>query len=170
MSRSLTISIGLIVLLFISTVLYKLFAKPTVHQTVHYHAGFIVYKDGERVDFSESKYMSVKPCEIVPDEPSPLEIQMDKGHLHENVGDVVHVHTEGAKWGDLFANLKYPIDYSLVSAYINGDKVLDFENRPIVGFESAVIFIGNVNESLLSNAVATEHIRDVESNSELCGS
>jgi len=73
--------------------------KPT---KIHYHAGFQVYVDGVKQDFSADKYMKVDPCTIAPK--TAADVQLDKGHLHDKVGDVVHIHTTG----------QYGVIYSII--------------------------------------------------------
>jgi len=145
----------------------KYFAPKPKH--VHYHAGFIVYDNNKRVDFSADKYMHEKPCTLEPDpehENDPIEIV----HLHERVGDVAHVHRDNATWGKLFTNLNYSFDGD-IEAYSNGKKVENILNQPIKSYESVVIFIGenSKKEEFLKNAVTIEKIKKTESFSEQCG-
>lgn len=158
------ISIGTIVTVILPQTILK--AKA-----VHYHAGFLVYKDGKLQDFSDFKYMHEKPCtsDGKPiEDPNPDE-QMEKAHLHDNDGDVAHVHREKARWKDLFQNIKYPIDPT-ITAYVNGQKVDDILEKKIEPNESVVFFIGkNTNEKELSEkAVTVQRIKDVEKKSESC--
>ena len=140
-------------------------------KAIHYHAGFIVVKDDEVVDFTDVKYMHAKPCgDNAHEEKTAEEKQIDKGHLHDYIGDVVHVHIDGARWKDLFINLKYPINYAETEAYINGEEVNDFEDRSIQPYESVVLFIGkNDVKKHLTNAVKLEHIKQIEKKSDNCG-
>ena len=138
---------------------YKTLTTP---QKTHYHAGFVVFDNNKKIDFSKAQYMSLSPCILhnnAPDDESPQSIQHDKAHLHDYVGDVVHVERTGAKWGDLFLNIHYPMDYSKVTAYINGQKVSDIKDQPIVQNQSAVFFIGknDVQKDLLQK-VTQAHI------------
>jgi len=144
--------------------------KVVVPEKIHYHAGFVVFDNGKKVDFSDMKYMTIEPCKVDTTEtPTAAEIQHDKAHLHDSVGDVVHVHVKGAVWGDLFTNINYPLDYSKVRAFINGQEVSDIKNTPIKAYDSLVIFVGTVDKNLLSQAVTINHIKEVESKSETCG-
>lgn len=138
-------------------------------KAVHYHAGFVVFKDNKQFDFSTVKYMHAKPCgNEEHEEHSPEEEQIEKAHLHDYIGDVVHTHREGALWKDLFINLKYPIDNA--QGYINGKKVDDFQNQPIKPYDSLVVFIGkNDIEKQLAKAVTKKHIQTVEKKSDNCG-
>ena len=140
-------------------------AKP-----IHFHAGFVVFDNGKKVDFSNMKYMTIEPCKVDTNEvQTAAEIQHDKAHLHDGVGDVVHVHVKGAVWGDLFENINYPLDYSKVTAFINGQQIQNIKDTPIKAYDSVVIFVGTVDKNLLSQAVTIDHIKEVESKSETCG-
>lgn len=137
---------------------------------IHYHAGFIVFNDGKNVDFSDTKYMQIKPCLIDGQEEkaTPEDEQIEKAHLHDNVGDVVHVEAKEAKWGDLFTNIKYDLDYSKITAYINGQKVDDLKSISIKEDDSLVIFIGKVDQKLLSQALTKEYIEEKGKSSSSC--
>ncbi|SRR6266568_5446592 len=149
---------------------YKVLTTP---QKTHYHAGFILFINNKIMDFSNAKYMSVSPCTLHSgdtDDESPSSIQHDKAHMHDYVGDVVHVERTGAKWGDLFINLNYAIDYSAATAYINGQKVQDIQDQPIKPFDSVVFFIGkNDIQKDLKQAVTKTHIDQEAKKSEDCG-
>jgi hypothetical protein len=146
----------------------KYFApKP---KKVHYHAGFVVYNDNKRIDFSADKYMHEKPCTLEPDpehENDPIEIV----HLHERVGDVAHIHRDNATWGRLLENLKYSVDGDVVG-YSNGKKVDDILDAKIQPYESVVILIGENTDTqkFLKTAVTIERMKSVEGLSEMCGS
>ncbi len=170
MDKKKIIAVTGILLVLSVIVLAKFIKKPEKEAEVHYHAGLVVFENGQKVDFSDSKYMFIKPCtpdgKEIEDEKTK---QMEKAHLHGGVGDVVHVEAENPKWGDLFTNIGYPLNYASVSAYINGTKVGDIKNIPIKANDSLVLLIGSVNESLLSQAVTVERIKEVESTSIECG-
>src|SRR4051812_30234652 len=73
---------------------------------LHYHAGFQVYENGKQKSFADIAYMHDKPCTGKKAEEEKEDEQIEKAHLHDLVGDVVHVHRENATWGDLFKNIK----------------------------------------------------------------
>lgn len=80
----------------------------------HEHADFAMYLNGERVDFSLDEFMSVTPCKVV-QAPFGVAIAQAHGatqdslkddvHLHDNIGNVVHVHAEGIDWADFFTSI-----------------------------------------------------------------
>lgn len=138
---------------------------------VHYHAGFIVFKDNKQVVFSDSKYMHAKPCGSQEHtEIDPEEEQIEKAHLHDYVGDVVHVHRAGVQWQDLFTNLTYSL--ADAEGYLNGKKIENFQTKIIHPYDSLVVFIGNNTDmnKKLSNAVTKKYIEKVEQKSDNCGS
>lgn len=142
-----------------------------VPKEVHFHAGFKVFEHNQQMDFSDLKYMSVKPCgKNHKEHPSPQEVQDEKAHLHDNVGDVLHSHREGAIWRDLFTNIKYPIDYAQTTGYINGEQADNWQNKQIKPYDSLVVFIGENDEKYLQEAVTKAYIEKVEKKSENCGS
>ena len=57
--------------------------------------------------------MHIEPCrdeEHEKEKKDAKEIQLEKAHLHDMIGDVVHVHYKGTRWKDLFANLNYKVN------------------------------------------------------------
>src|SRR5215469_2242826 len=103
------------VLAFVGVKEYKSLTTP---QKTHYHAGFVLFVNNKKIDFSKAQYMSISPCILhssESDDSSAASIQLDKAHLHDYVGDVVHVERTGAKWSDLFTNIHYPINFSKVT-------------------------------------------------------
>ncbi|MCZ6916328.1 MAG: hypothetical protein O7I93_06100 [Gemmatimonadetes bacterium] len=71
-------------------------------ETVHYHANFAIFIDGERVDLTADEYMEdLSACKVDPSKVLPEE----RAHMHANNHDVVHVHHGGATWGHFLANI-----------------------------------------------------------------
>ncbi len=174
MSRPIIVSLILsFLILFIGGFFAWRFFHPPITYT-HIHAGFHVYVDGQQQDFSGPRYMSLIPCSEGHKKLTPAETQLEKAHLHDQVGDVVHVHHEGATWGDLLKNINFSIDpnKSLV-AYSNGQPIDNLFTRKIQNHESVVVIIGDDHgqtEIHLANGVTAERIAEVEKASELCGS
>lgn len=128
----------------------------TENEHVHYHAGFVVYIDGVKQDYSDYKYMNWKPCTQVQGETTEEDEQIEKAHLHDSVGDVVHVEQAGSVWGDLFKNIGINLPADLPNL-----------NDPIVANSSIVITVGKPVDN--PEKVSLEHIKEVEVKSELCG-
>lgn len=141
---------------------------PKVEE-VHYHAGFQVYVDSQVQNFSDLKYMQMKPCGGIFDSEDD---QIEKAHLHDNVGDVVHVHRKGAVWGDLFKNLKWeiPKDKEFVG-YLNGERKENLLEYPILPYDSVLFFSGKIDgmNQKLQARVTDDHMKEVEAKLENCG-
>lgn len=137
---------------------------------VHYHAGFKVYLNGNLENFAQLKYMEDKPCTTGNTKSSPKDPQMEKAHLHDLAGDVVHVHAEGGTWADLFKNMKYSIpEGATVSGYLSGTKIENFLSHPIKSYESLIITVGDETTADLTHYVTVDRIKEVEQKSESCG-
>ncbi|GAB4027829.1 MAG: hypothetical protein Fur0011_6720 [Candidatus Microgenomates bacterium] len=149
-----------------------LYLNQTSHETdhVHYHAGFKVYIDNQLQDYSGYQYMNYTPCSQHDKKKSPEEEQMEKAHLHDGVGDVVHVHREGAIWGDLFKNIKVNLpENKVIRGFVEGESVEDVMATPIVPYTTAIVLIGETDASRSAEVVSRQHIEEVEKQSELCG-
>ena len=97
--------------------------------------------------------------------------QLEKAHLHDGVGDVVHVEASDAKWTNLFKNINFKIDKSKpIEGYVNGKNVKNILDYPIKVYDSVVIVIGkNANvEEYLKKSATRKHIEEVEKKSETC--
>lgn len=88
------------------------FAAGPCPEPPHYHANWAVVVNGEELDFSDDQYMqSVARC-AGGDVVDPAE----RVHMHNNEGEVVHVHHVGVAWGHFFDNLGMDVggDYLIV--------------------------------------------------------
>jgi hypothetical protein len=159
----------LITIVICSLIYYFVIRKPT--QAIHYHAGFLVYVDGKLQNFSLPKYMKTEPCLARKVKPTKEEEQKEKAHLHDDVGDVVHVHRDGAIWGDLFKNIDFIFPASeSATGYANGAQVDDVLNYPIKSDDSVIIVFGSDEGVDLETYINLDHIKEIESRSETCGS
>jgi hypothetical protein len=147
--------------------------KPVAHDEVHYHAGFQIYVDDVLQDFSAMEYMELAPC-------GPGEVAEDATvHLHNSVGDVVHVHHDGMTWNNLITYLQdrqqfAPSNLSEkgIYGYVNGKKIDDIRDYPITAYDSVIIIIGyelGDIEDKLDKAVTVDAIKKAESQKENCG-
>ena len=146
--------------------------EETEEEHFHIHAGFVVYNEGELVDFSADRYMNFSTCGTNEEDLTPEQIQMEKGHLHDNDGDVVHVHREGGTWRDLFANIGYEIpEAPLPVTFLNGQSVPMLLDEEIEDLDTAVFIIGTSDnvEEMLNSAVTEDRIIEVSQKSESCG-
>lgn len=170
MKKRIIIFLSFVCVLAIVGVAYFLTKDMFTPQKTHYHAGFVVFQNNKKVDFSDSKYMFIEPCNAnETKQDSAADIQIEKAHLHENVGDLVHIERTGATWKDLFTNIKYPIDYTNATGYINGKQVADFQTQSIKPFDSLVVFIGKNNSQLLTQAVTKSYMEKMAKKSTTCG-
>jgi hypothetical protein len=160
----------LFMVLFIGMSAFFALKRYFAPQKTHYHAGFVVFQNNKKLDFSDNKYMFIEPCTANDKHvDSEADIQIEKAHLHENVGDLVHVERTGAKWEDLFTNIHFPIDYSQTTGFINGKQISNFQQQPIKPYDSLVVFIGKNDQRLLSQAVTKEYIIKMAKKSTTCG-
>lgn len=140
---------------------------------VHHHAGFKVYIDDQLQDYTDFQYMSLSPCSVEKQDLTAEELQMEKAHLHDQVGDVVHVHTSGATWGDLFKNLNVVFDKDKeIVTYDSRETISDILESEIQPYQSIVIVVGDQSKTseYQQLLVMREHIEEVEQRSELCSS
>jgi len=105
--RSVTLLLGagaLLGALALGTLRFSRIPAQVTDEGVHYHANFAVFINGTRLDFSQERYMEdIATCKANPDVVLPRE----RAHLHERLGDVVHVHQPGVTWGHFFANIGF---------------------------------------------------------------
>lgn len=161
--------IGVVVAIIVTASVFFLIRQNNQAEHVHLHAGFKVYVNGKLQNFSDVRYMSLVPC----GDTDPAHEQLSKAHLHDNVGDVVHVHRKGALWKDLFQNMNYQIsEIGQLEAYINGKKVENILEEEIAPYDSVIILVGDYdkNKNYQAEAVKKDKILQVEKKSELCGS
>jgi len=73
---------------------------------VHFHANFLVRLNGQNFDFTPNKYMEpVSLCQVGSAAQSPE----GRVHMHNNIGNLVHIHAAQVTWGDFFANLGWAV-------------------------------------------------------------
>lgn len=167
MKKIILLLIPLLLIIF-AGLIFK--SKIIREEKIHYHAGFLVYVDGILQDFTDNKYMEVIPCNVSGKE-NPSDDQKEKAHLHDNIGDVVHVEHSGAVWSDLFKNINFSFpENQQITGYVNGYPVSDILSRPVKPNDSSVFIAGDGSRVNLRHYVSSDHIIEVESKSENCGS
>jgi hypothetical protein len=78
--------------------------------TVHYHANFALYINGQRDEFkSFTFYEEVASCNAA-DTDNPKNLV----HMHDSKNHIVHVHGKGMTWGAFFNNLGYTLGDDLI--------------------------------------------------------
>lgn len=89
----------------------------------HTHADFAVWVDGQKIDFSDTKYMSgISSDEHSHDEADEYHHQYL--HLHDEVGNVVHRHKPGLTLREFFDSLHFifPEPVERWTMWINGQQ------------------------------------------------
>lgn len=151
--------------LLAANLLYRPQAKP-----VHYHAGFRIYLNGQLQDYSDARYMNFVACTDHAVRKSAAEEQLEKAHLHDSVGDVVHVHRQGAVWGDLFRNLGVVIPAGTsVRGFLDGKMIASPLSRPIIADQSYILIVGDSPATPPDQPIPQAHIQAIAARSELCG-
>lgn len=147
-------------------------------QTVHYHANFAVFLDGQASDFSLAKYM--EPVQLCSVGHASQVTPQQRVHLHEGVGVLVHVHSANVTWGDLFANLGWAVsDRAIVTdagtahvadagravtAILNGQPVTDVASRFIRSEDRLLLSYGSEAADELQKRFADIPSTAVEAN------
>lgn len=171
MNKKLLTILILVLAVFFTIGTSVLSKKLFTPQKTHYHAGFIVFQNNKNLDFSDIKYMFLEPCVLNNkiENDTPGNIQIEKAHLHDSVGNLVHIERTGAKWMDLFTNIRFPIDYTKTTGYINGKQVSSYQLQTIKPFDSLAVFIGNNDKKLLRQAVTKDYMIKMAKKSTGCG-
>lgn len=140
---------------------------------VHFHAGFKVYVNGKVQDYSANKYMHLSPCSLVEPTEEEKQLPSERIHLHDNFGDVAHIHADHVTWRELFISLKITdiIDEDNASYYVNGERIEDLLDKQVEEYESVEFIFGKepAAEMRSLNQVTKERILNAESIVESCG-
>lgn len=80
--------------------------------SVHYHANFAVYINGQRETFSNPIYYTETACGG--SDSSEMMTPYARAHMHEKVNDVIHVEDEAVTWGQFFDNLGWAVGLNFV--------------------------------------------------------
>lgn len=141
--------VGIILILGIRFVTYS------TPKSIHYHANFAVYINGQREQFKALNYYeeeaaaSCSTSTAAATENSP----MSRVHMHDNVNDVVHVEDSRVSWGNFFTVLGWNIgngyvatrdavyqasDQDKITYILNGKKVDNITNT-IIGDQNKLL-------------------------------
>jgi hypothetical protein len=129
--------------------------------TIHYHANFALYINGEQDKFDNfTFYEEVQSCGS--DEVNNPKTRV---HLHGNVPSVIHVHAPGVTWGHFFANLGYGlgdnfvktdkavyvdgVDGNKLTFWLNGEEVDNVANQTISSEDTLLINYGKDDDMVL---------------------
>lgn len=142
-------------------------------EDTHYHAGFQIYVNDELQDFSGSEFMHYSPCSTEPEDDHDSDDPKDRIHLHNNVGNVVHVHADDVTWEEIFESLDIEEYLELMQIHYSKDtewsvNVLDNRPKP---YESVIFtFDGEYSrDQLIEDIVNMKVIEDAEYDVENCG-
>jgi hypothetical protein len=133
--------------------------------SVHYHANFGVFINGERQQFKEPRfYQEVAVCSASHD----ITLPQQRAHMHENVNTVAHVHDSAVTWGQFFENLGWSIgsdfivtdkgtkyfadDNNKLHIFINGEDYTDLtsiSNRVIEDKSRLLVSFGDISDQTL---------------------
>ena len=104
--------IGVVLILGIRVAAYK---PPA---SVHYHANFSVYINGQREQFKALNYYEeteAATCSVT-DAQQPENNPMSRTHMHGNINDVVHVEDNLVTWGNFFTVLGWNVGSNYISS------------------------------------------------------
>lgn len=135
----------------------------------HFHAGFVVYIDGKKQDYSGNEHMHFDPCSIKEKQEHREMGVRDRIHLHDNNGDVAHSHVEQATWRQLFenSNINLPLEKKLIS-YRNGAQVENLLDSFIEPYDSVIFVFGTDRLIESRDYVTRKRIDQVEKQSNYC--
>lgn len=137
-------------------------------ESVHYHANFMVYLNGQREKFEGLRYYEETgetSCTV-----EHVESPAERAHMHGNVGDVVHVEDHLVTWGHFFQNIGWIADPDLIKSpeqilrsdtankvtfILNGKKVSDITNLVVKNRDRLMIDFGNTGEQALQSQYKT---------------
>lgn len=147
--------IGAFIILGIRFVTYS-------EEGVHYHANFAVYMNGQQEKFDDIfYYIGAESCT---GESEHRANPYARTHLHDMVGDVVHVEDEAVTWGQFFQNIGWIADSKLIktpdqvympdstsriSFMLNGKKVETITNAAIGDKDRLLIDFGSTDDGTL---------------------
>jgi hypothetical protein len=80
--------------------------------SVHYHANFALYINGQREEFKGMGYYSeVEMCTL-----NTAMVPSERAHMHDNVNNVVHVEDHSVTWGQFFTNLGWMMGPTFIAS------------------------------------------------------
>jgi protein-disulfide isomerase len=136
----------------------------------HGHVDFALYLEGKKFDLSADKYQSTHEKELSPDV-----------HLHDNNGDIIHLHKEGVTMEDFFESIGFRIiegeqdlclsipGYSCdepgkrLKLVVNGKDLqnndnLSFINYKLKDLDRVLVSYGTATNSALQNQIDSDKL------------
>ena len=143
--------LGAVIILGIRFATYKV-------DTVHYHANFALYINGQKEEFKGTQYYTeVEMCTL-----NTTMVPSERAHMHDNVNNVVHVEDHSVTWGQFFANLGWTMGPTFIASpdgtiysengdnklnlILNGQDYTDFgglQNNVIKDTDKLLVSFGN---------------------------
>lgn len=131
--------------------------------SVHYHANFAVYINGQRQTFTGPQYYeetAATSCSM-----NKIDAPNDRAHMHDNVNSVVHVEDHLVTWGNFFqylnwglgddylktaTNMYLPDAQTKLTFMLNGTKVDSIANLVIQDRDKLLISYGASSSAQLT--------------------
>lgn len=123
--------------------------------SAHDHADFIVYINGEPIDFSQDNF----------------QLRSNYIHLEGNDGDVTHIHATNAKLGFFLQTVGMRLTSTSITStagqlyengagrelkvYANGDRIDDPANYVLQGLDKILVAYGSENDEEIKNLLET---------------
>ena len=104
-------SIFFVLVLVVGCCVYYL-NKPAfpIYNSIHIHADFAIYIDGEKINFNDDLYQSTNKV-----------ARHQFQHLHDNQDEVLHIHAKYQSIGDFFSSLEFSLEEDCL--YIQAKKM-----------------------------------------------
>ncbi|MEP7204836.1 MAG: hypothetical protein ABI716_01425 [Candidatus Saccharibacteria bacterium] len=127
-----------------------------VPATVHYHANFAVYVNGQPEQFKGTQYYeetAASSCSL-----TPIDSPLERAHMHDGINSVVHVEDHLVTWGNFFQNINWgigddylktanqvytPADQSKLTFILNGKQVDSIANTIIGDQDKLLVSYGS---------------------------
>ncbi len=131
-------------------------------ETVHYHANFAVYVNGQQEQFKGMQYYeetAATSCSI-----NPVASPLERAHMHDNINSVVHVEDHLVTWGNFFQNINWGIgdtylktadqvyvaaDQNQLTFILNGKRVDSIANTVIGDQDKLLVSYGSDSSQVI---------------------
>jgi hypothetical protein len=128
-------------------------AEVTAGAEFHIHADFRVFIKDEPIDFSHDKYQTI-----------PEQVIDGVSHLHDNVGELIHIHAERVTLGYFLQSLGLSLDEDCMHwegedycedeenellVLVNGEEVQNSGDYVVQDLDRILITYGNLNDEMV---------------------
>ncbi len=170
----------IIVLLLIGVAVYfGFFAKPQASQPeYHVHADIAVFVNGQKLNFSQQKYMNIETCG------KPGEAEQDANadlttlagmkmviHLHDLNGNSIHIHNANATLSMLFKGIGFDLtptclvddqgrqycnsNNGKLRVFVNDAEITDFVNYKPQDLDKILVTYGSDSDAIIRDQFTT---------------